>query len=81
MLSYPVRLIPERDGVMLTFPDIPEAVVSGGDEDEVFRKALPVLETVLGGYVLEGRAIPPPSDICAAPTVTTRRFSLVGLEV
>lgn len=80
MLSYPVRLIPKDEGLMLTFPDVPEAVVSGADEDEVFREALPILETVLGGYVLEGRPIPTPSEICAAPTVTTQRFSLIGLD-
>lgn len=81
MLSYPVRLIPENGGLVLSFPDVPEAIVTGADEEEVFGRALTVLETALGGYILEGRPIPPPSDICAAPTVTTKRFSLVGMDV
>lgn len=75
MLSYPVRLAPEGDDcVMLTIPDIPEVVVVGASEDEVFMHAVPLLETVLGGYLDEGRPIPSPSDICGAPTVTTSRF-------
>ena len=82
MLSYPVRLIPGDDGsVTLTVIDIPEVVVVGADEDEVFRQALPQLETVLAGYVVEGRALPAPSDICAAPTVTTTQFSVLVLDL
>jgi antitoxin HicB len=81
MLSYPVRLIPEGNGyVMLTFHDVPEAVVVGESEDDAIDRALPLLETVLGSYVVEGRSIPSPSDVCGAPTITTERFSVIGMD-
>lgn len=81
MLTYPVRLTPEEDGgVTLTFPDIPEASVSGASEEEVFAHALAELEKALAEHVVDGRAIPAPSDICGAPTVTTEKYSLVGIE-
>jgi predicted RNase H-like HicB family nuclease len=81
MLTYPVRLTPvEERLIKLTFHDVPEAVVVAADEDDAFGRALPALETVLGGYVLEGRSIPAPSDVCGAPTVTTERFSTLGMD-
>ena len=81
MLSYPVRLIPEGNGhVMLTFHDVPEAVVVGDREDDAMDRALPLLETVLCSYVVEGRSIPSPSDVCGAPKVTTERFSVIGMD-
>ncbi len=59
MLRYPVRLTLAGDHlVMLTSHDVPEAVVIGATEDDPFRQALPVLETALGGYVVECRSIP-----------------------
>ncbi len=66
---------------MLTFHDVPEAVIVAAAEDDAFGRAVPVLETVLGGYVLEGRSIPTPSGVCGAPTVTTKRFSTVGMII
>lgn len=82
MLSYPVRLIPEAErAVMLTFPDLPEAVVTGASEAEVFEQAQAELEKALAGLVADGRPIPTPSDICGAPTVSTDKFDLLGMKV
>lgn len=66
--------------MLLTFPDVPEAAAVGISEDDAFEKALPVLESVLAAYVVEGRPIPTPSDICGAPMLATERFSLIGME-
>lgn len=75
MLSYPVRLIPTETGTVLaTFPDVPEAVAEGQDEAEAIGRALPVLEEALQRCLREHRSIPPPSDICGAPTITTTMF-------
>ena len=65
---------------MLTFHDVPEAVVVGSSEEDALGRARPLLETILGGYVVDGRPIPAPSNVCGAPTVSTERFSVVGLE-
>ena len=76
MLSYPARVVPGDDGrVLVTFPDVPEAVSSGDTEDAAFDGALACLEQTLSGYVADGRSLPPPSDICGAPMVETRRFT------
>jgi predicted RNase H-like HicB family nuclease len=66
-----MRLIPsEGAGVLVRFPDIPEAVATGRTEDEAIDNVRPVLAAVLESYVAEGRRIPEPSDICGAPTLT-----------
>ena len=80
MLSYPVRLAPEKeDAVKLTFPDVPEVEVVGPSEEDVFTRANAELEAALAAYVVEGRPIPTPSDICGAPIVTTERFRVEGM--
>lgn len=77
MVEYPVRLVPGEDGmVLVTFPDVPEAVSCGAGEDDALAKAQDVLELILDCYRSEGRAIPLPSDICGAPRIGTRRFSV-----
>ena len=82
MIEYPVRLIPGDGGcVTLVFPDIPGASVVGSSEADVFEQAPQLLEKMLSGYVVDGRPIPIPSDICGAPTVTAREFGLVGIDV
>jgi len=82
MLSYPVRMVPADDGmVIVTFPDVPEARAVGASEEQALGEAPEVLEAALAAYVVEGRAIPSPSDICGAPMVATERFSLLGLEL
>ena len=76
MLSYPVRLIPTRDGkVRATFPDLPQAVCEGADEDDAMFRAKFVLEMALGHLLDHGQRPPPPSDICGAPTVSTGKFA------
>jgi antitoxin HicB len=75
MPRYPVRLIPGEDGlVLVTFPDVPEAVSCGAGEEEAIQKAEGVLQQVLDGYRSEGRPLPAPSDICGAPTVEPKRI-------
>lgn len=82
MLSFPVRLGMDDAGmVVLTFPDLPEATVSAASEGEAFAGAQEALEKTLASYVVEGRSIPAPSDVCGAPMVTTEQFSLLGLEL
>jgi antitoxin HicB len=76
MISYPVRLTPGEEGmVLVTFPDVPEAVACGRDEDEAIARAASVLELILGCYASEGRPIPQPSEICGAPAIVTHEFS------
>lgn len=76
MVTYPVRLVPTRSGgVKAVFPDLPQAVAEGEDEDDAMFRAKFVLEMCLGHMLYHGETPPPPSDICGAPTVTTEKFS------
>jgi antitoxin HicB len=78
MLAYPVRLVPTRDGtVRAVFPDVPQAVAEGRDEEDALYRAKFVLEMCLGHMLAHGERPPPPSDICGAPTVTTEKFTQV----
>ena len=82
MLAYPVHVVPcTRQGVIVFFPDLPEAVVQGRSEEDAMAEARVLLETVLSGYVHQGREFPRPSLIEGAPTVATDRFSMLGMDL
>jgi antitoxin HicB len=75
MLAYPVRLVPTRAGkVRATFPDLPQAVCEGEDEEDAMFRARFVLEMALTHLLDHGARPPVPSDICGAPTVSTEKF-------
>ena len=75
MLDYPVRLVPTRRGtVRAVFPDVPQAVAEGRDEEDALFRAKFVLEMCLAHKLAHGDPPPPPSDICGAPTVRTEKF-------
>lgn len=74
-MKYPIRLTPGEDGrVLVTFPDVPEAVCCGANEAAAIERAGPILDIILTGYASEGRPIPRPSKIADAKTVSTERF-------
>ena len=61
-MSWPVELVPQEDGsVLVTFPDIPEALTEGETEADALVEAEDCLLAALGGYVASQRAIPRPS--------------------
>ena len=79
MLAYPVRLVPTREGtVRAVFPDVPQAVTEGRDEEDALYRARFVLEMCLGHMLARGERPPPPSDICGAPTVATEKLAGLG---
>lgn len=62
MLAYRYVLIPDDNGTLLvTFPDIPEAVAVGEDEETAKIEALDGLMCALEGYFEDKRLIPLPS--------------------
>lgn len=76
MLTYSFRLMPHYDGmVMVTFPDVPEAMAMGRDHDEALEQALPALEAALEYYEAEGRPFPA-ARTSGALSVTSRRFGV-----
>lgn len=62
MLSYPVKMKRDTNGSLLvTFPDIPEAVTGAHDDKQALHQALDALESALEFYFEDGRAVPMPS--------------------
>ena len=61
-LAYPVNLERQKDcSVLVSFPDIPEALTEGATEEEALAEAEDCLIAALGGYIQARRAIPRPS--------------------
>jgi antitoxin HicB len=62
VLVYPVTLTPDtNDTYLVTFPDIPEAISVGDDEEDALRNARDALETAFDIYSDAGREMPVPS--------------------
>ena len=62
MLDYPVILEAQPEGgFVITFPDVPEAITQGEDEDEALLYAVDALETALSFYVDDRKPLPTPS--------------------
>jgi len=80
MLDYPVVLEAQSEGgFVVLFPDIPEAVTQGEDEDEALLNAVDALETALEIYVEERRPLPVPSPAEGRPVV--RPCALEGAKL
>ncbi|MDP2852056.1 MAG: hypothetical protein Q8O23_01490 [Gallionella sp.] len=61
MFDYPVILAPDDGTVLVTFPDVPEAITFGADTDEALLQAVDALESALSFYVDDRRPLPVPS--------------------
>ncbi|MDP1735636.1 MAG: type II toxin-antitoxin system HicB family antitoxin [Sulfuritalea sp.] len=61
MFDYPVILTPDDGTVLVTFPDVPEAITFGADADEALLQAVDALETALSFYVDARKPLPVPS--------------------
>ncbi len=81
-MAYPVRL--ERDdrgAVLVSFPDIPEALTEGATEGEALAEAQDCLIAALGGYMDDRRDIPRPSPgrgrpLVALPALAAAKIAL-----
>jgi predicted RNase H-like HicB family nuclease len=75
MLTYALRLATRYDGMVIaTFPDVPEAIGCGRDDEEAREEGLKALEAALEGYEAAGEPLPLPRA-AGSTTVTTLRFS------
>ena len=61
MFDYPVILTPDDGTVLVTFPDVPEAITFGADADEALLQAVDALESALSFYVDDRKPLPVPS--------------------
>ena len=63
LYAYPCVLTPDEDeSLVVTFPDVPEAITGGADRSEALAVAEDALATTLAGYVHEKWDIPEPSE-------------------
>jgi predicted RNase H-like HicB family nuclease len=75
MLTYAMRLTSRYDGlVVATFPDVPDAVGYGRDDQEACEEGHKALEAVLQGLVDAGEPLPAPVA-ASSLSVTTTRFA------
>jgi antitoxin HicB len=59
---YKARFEPgDEHGIVVSFPDVPEAITQGDDEAEAFAMAEEALGLALRWYVAEGRKLPKPA--------------------
>ena len=69
-LTYPYETAPDGDSVLITFPDIPEAITGvnpGEDFDYMVRDCV---KAALGFYLMDGEPLPKPSPANGRSTVT-----------
>ena len=81
--AYPCNLTPDEDGgLVVNFPDVPEAITGGESRFQALENGEDALATALGGYVYEKWEIPVPSallegqDLVAVPTVVAAKLAL-----
>lgn len=61
MFGYPARVRKERDGYVVSFRDIPEALTSGANRKEALEMAVDALATAMEFYFEDRRQVPLPS--------------------
>lgn len=81
MFDYPVILTPDDGTVLVTFPDVPEAITFGADEDEALLQAVDALESALAFYVGDRKPLPVPSAAEGRATVRPSALECAKLGV
>jgi antitoxin HicB len=61
MRAYPVNLRKDGKFILVTFPDIPEAITQGDDRSHALEMAKEVLELAMEFYFEDRRPVPEPS--------------------
>jgi antitoxin HicB len=56
---YFAELQPDDGSLMVTFPDVPEAITFGADRREALRMGAEALGLALRGYLADDRPLPP----------------------
>jgi antitoxin HicB len=81
---YPVRMLPDDNGtVLVTFPDVPEAITFGENEQDALTRAAEALEAALSIYIDRNADIPKASQpkakvslVIGLPALTNAKISL-----
>ena len=76
MRAYPVNLRKDGKSILVTFPDIPEAITFGNDREHALEMAKDALETALEFYFEDRRLVPEPSKAKRGQAVVELPVSL-----
>ena len=76
MRAYPVNLRKDGEYILVTFPDIPEAITQGDDRDHALRMAREALELAMEFYFEDRRPVPAPSKAKRGQAVVELSASL-----
>ncbi|MEK6788754.1 MAG: type II toxin-antitoxin system HicB family antitoxin [Pseudomonadota bacterium] len=60
-MRYPLTIVPDTSGYLVTFADIPEAITAGDTLQEALDMARDALFTALEFYFDDNRPVPMPS--------------------
>jgi antitoxin HicB len=63
VIRYPAILTQDGKFILVTFPDIPEAITQGDNVAHALEMAAEALETALDFYLEDRRAVPAPSPL------------------
>lgn len=82
MPAYPVTLTPDdNDTILVTFPDVPEAITFGEDEADALLRAVDALESAMMVYIEDRRDLPKPSLAERRPVVSVGTEAAMKLSV
>jgi antitoxin HicB len=62
-MRFPFKITPDEEFLMVTFPNIPEAITQGETIEQAIEVAQDALETALEFYFEDSRPVPEPSPI------------------
>ena len=80
-MRYAIKLAPDDDGSLLvTAPDIPEAVTFGADRADALARAVEAIETAIMGFMAAREDIPRPKakgrEFVALPALAAAKIAL-----
>lgn len=79
-MRYAVNLQKDGDTILVTVPDLPEAITFGEDREDALARAADAIETAIIGYVTDREDVPAPrtraKDYVALPTLSALKIEL-----
>ena len=84
MRAYPVNLRKDGNSILVTFPDIPEAITQGDNREHALEMAKDALELAMDFYFEDRRPVPAPSkskrgqDVVELPASLSAKILLLN---
>jgi antitoxin HicB len=80
-MRYAVSLVPDDNGtILVTVPDIPEAVTFGEDREDALARAADAIETAIMGFMSAREDVPAPKakghDYVSLPALSVAKVEL-----